>query len=95
LFFSAPPFTGPRRYALLVRVIGLFSHRSASPSAASAQLCGFFNHVSIRMLVRGPVHGMQGPLEKLENQLICFSVFNPLEKPAGSCRRLTYKATIS
>ena len=47
-----------------------FEHRSTYPSpggtgsAVSAWLCGNFGLFSLGMLVREPVHGMQGLLER-------------------------------
>jgi hypothetical protein len=68
-FFSAPPFTCPRRHASLIAATLLFGHRTSpspetSGSAVSAWLCDLTDPDYRRMLVRVPVHGMQGPLEK-------------------------------
>jgi len=49
----------------MLPIITLFCFRSASPSAASAWLCGLIIFIEHRMLEREPVHGMQGVLERL------------------------------
>ena len=62
-FFSAPPLTGPRRHASLTSG---FSARFTSPQhlrCARAALAVWVYHFFRVMLVRVPVHGMQGPLE--------------------------------
>jgi hypothetical protein len=75
LFFSASPFSGPRRHALLVPVSIPVEQIAALPLARD---CGlgrvcltlwfFNNHICHRMLVREPVHGMQGAGERQKHQ---------------------------
>jgi hypothetical protein len=43
---------------------GIYECDDASAGRGCLTLWFFNKHVSVRMLVRGPVHGMQGPLEK-------------------------------
>jgi hypothetical protein len=64
--FSAPPFTGPRRHAIvLYALIDIFAHPQHSRSALlrCAVLAYWYDNDFSRMLVRGPVHGMQGLFE--------------------------------
>jgi hypothetical protein len=64
--FSAPPLTGPRRHAIVMyALIHRLAHPQHSRSALlrCAVLACWFDNGFPRMLVRGPVHGMQGVLE--------------------------------
>ena len=85
LFFSAPRLTGPRRHALPVLIPGRFKHRSSSPrpawpdSAVSACRCGDIGCCCFRMLVRKPVHGMQGPWERQKFEAL-FKLRTSLER---------------
>jgi len=60
--FSAPPFTGPRRHAIIMYAL---IDRLARPQhlrsalLRCAVLAHWFDNVFLRMLVRVPVHGMQ------------------------------------
>jgi hypothetical protein len=65
--FSAPPFTGPRRHArVMYALTDRLTHPQHSRSALlrCAVLACWFEYDFSRMLVRGPVHGMQGFLGK-------------------------------
>jgi hypothetical protein len=67
--FSAPPFTGPRRHAIIMyALIDRHAHPQHSRSALlrCAVLVCWFDNGLLRMLARAPVHGMQGLFGKAE-----------------------------
>jgi hypothetical protein len=69
--FSAPPFTGPRRHVIVMyALIDRLTHPQHLRSALlrCAVLAYWFDNGFSRMLVRVPVHGMQGVLGKAQDQ---------------------------
>ena len=68
--FSAPPFTRPRRHAIVMyALIDRLTHPQHSRSALlrCAVLAYWSDKGFSRMLVRVPVHGMQGFLGKAKD----------------------------
>jgi hypothetical protein len=66
---SAPPFTGPRRHAMVIyALIDRLTHPQHSRSALlrCAVLDYWFDNGFSRPLVRVPVHGMQGVFGKAQ-----------------------------
>ena len=76
LFFSASPFSGPRRHALLVPVSitieqaeALLLARDCGLGRVCLTLWFFNNHICHRMLAREPVHGMCKKKSKNEERI--------------------------
>jgi hypothetical protein len=82
--FSAPPFTGPRRHAMVLYALTdrlTYPQHSRSALLRCAVLAYWFDNGFSRMLVRVPVHGMQGVLGKAQDQSICTAVHRGVANP--------------